>query len=286
MNSQPPISALIVEGGALRGVFSTGLLDGFVEARFNPFDLYIGVSSGASNLAAYLAEMPGRNYRIYTDYARRREFIDVWRFIRGGHLMDLDWLWEITIREMRLDLARIYSHGRLFLVGLTDVQTGTAIYKATHIADLEQVLKASSAIPVFYRGYPRVEGRPMTDGGITDAIPVAEAIRRGARHIMVVRSRHQDYLKVPGTFDLLFRRCLKHHPLLQQAIDVRAGRYNRTVALIRRPQEGICILEICPPKDFRVTRLSQNLQIIQEGYKQGRAFAEGAITEWKKINRL
>ena len=60
-------AALVVEGGAMRGVFSTGVLDGFLAACFNPFDGYIGVSSGAGNLAAYLADMPGRNFRIYTE---------------------------------------------------------------------------------------------------------------------------------------------------------------------------------------------------------------------------
>jgi len=108
--------------------------------------------------------------------------------------MDLDWLWEITIREMRLDLSRIYSQGRPFLVGLTNAETGKAVYKPTNADDLEHVLKASSAIPVFYRGFPEVEDHPMTDGGITDAIPVAEAIRRGARRIMVIRSRQRDYV--------------------------------------------------------------------------------------------
>ena len=116
------LKSLIVEGGALRGVFSTGLLDGFLERRFNPFDFYIGVSSGASNIAAYLAEMPGRNAKIYLDYSLRPEFINYPRFLRGGHLLDLDWLWDITIREIRLDLQAIYSRQKNFIAVLSDVQ--------------------------------------------------------------------------------------------------------------------------------------------------------------------
>ena len=188
-------TALIVEGGALRGVFSTGILDGFLEVQFNPFDFYMGVSSGASNLAAYLAEMIGRNKRIYTDYSLRPQFINMARFLRGGHLMDLDWLWDTTIREIRLDLQRIYVKGKPFIVVLTDVQTGEAIYKQTSAHDLEHVLKASSAMPLFYRSYPIVDARPMTDGGVADAIPIGKAIDLGARRIMVIRSRHRDYLK-------------------------------------------------------------------------------------------
>ena len=153
-------AALIIEGGALRGIFSTGVLDGFLESGFNPFDLCIGVSSGATNLAAYLAGMTGRNEKIYTDYSLRREFINFPRFLRGGHLLDLDWLWDITIRENRLDLEAIYATGKSLIVVTTDILTGQAYYKKTGPHDLEHVLKASSAMPLFTAISPR-----LTDAG-------------------------------------------------------------------------------------------------------------------------
>lgn len=276
-------SALVVEGGALRGVFSTGLLDGFLEAQFNPFDLYIGVSSGASNLAAYLAGMIGRNKRIYLDYSLRPEFISFPKFLRGGHLLDLDWLWDITIREIRLDLATIYSKKKPFICVLTDVQTGDAHYKLTGAHDLEHVLKASSAMPLLYRGYPEVDNRPMTDGGVADSIPVAEAIRRGARRIMVIRSRHRDYMKRHGLSERFMRWHVRHYPFLQQAMTKRVERYNDAVALIRKPPDGISIIEICQPGSFRVSRLSQDRIVLQEGYEQGRALAVEAIARWNTL---
>jgi predicted patatin/cPLA2 family phospholipase len=274
-------TALVVEGGALRGVFSTGLLDGFLEAGFNPFDLFIGASSGASNLAAFLAGMVGRNKRIYLDYSVRPAFIDFPRFLRGGHLIDLDWLWEITIREIRLDLATIYAKAQPFIVVMTDVQTGAAVYRTTDARDLERLLKASSAVPLLYRDYPRVDGRPMTDGGVADAIPVGEAIRRGARRIMVIRSRHRDYTKRNSPSEYLIHWYVRAYPLLEQAVAKRVRRYNDTVALIRRPPDGVAIVEICPPAHFRVSRLSQDLSVLQEGYDQGRAAATEAIKLWK-----
>ncbi len=273
-------SVLVVEGGALRGVFSTGLLDGFLEAQFNPFDWFIGVSSGASNLAAYLAGMIGRNRSIYMDYSLRPDFISFPKFLRGGHLLDLDWLWDITIREIRLDLATIYSRAKPFVVVLTDVQTGNAHYKRTGAHDLEHVLKASSAMPLLYRAYPEVEGRPMTDGGVADSIPVAEAIRRGARRIMVIRSRHRDYLKRPGLSEHVMRWHVRRYPFLQQSMMKRVERYNEAVALIRKPPAGVSIIEVCPPESFRVSRLSQDRMILQEGYEQGRALAAEAIARW------
>jgi predicted patatin/cPLA2 family phospholipase len=273
-------SALVVEGGALRGVFSTGLLDGFLEAQFNPFDLFIGVSSGASNLAAYLAGMIGRNRRIYMDYSLRPDFISFPKFLRGGHLLDLDWLWDITIREIRLDLETIYSRAKPFIVVLTDAKTGAAHYKLTGARDLEHVLKASSAMPLLYRAYPEVEGQPMTDGGVADSIPVGEAIRLGARRIMVIRSRHRDYMKRPGLSEHVMRWHVRHYPSLQRVMMKRVERYNEAVALIRKPPKGISIIEICPPESFRVSRLSQDRMILQEGYEQGRALAEEAIARW------
>ena len=280
MERQSTDTALVVEGGALRGVFSTGLLDGFLEAGFNPFDLFIGVSSGASNLAAYLAGMIGRNRRIYLEYSLRPDFIDVPRFLCGGHLIDLDWLWDITIREIRLDLATIHARRQPFIVALTDVQTGVAVYRRTNALDLEQLLKASSAVPLLYRDYPRIDGRPMTDGGVADAIPVGEAIRRGARRIMVVRSRHRDYVKRNSPSEYLIRWYVRGDPLLQRAVAERVRRYNDTVALIRRPPEGVAIVEICPPANFRVSRLSQDLAVLREGYDQGRAAAAEAMARW------
>lgn len=283
MNTEATASALVVEGGALRGVFSAGILDAFIEARFDPFGLYLGVSSGASNLAAFLARMGGRNYRIYRDYARRREFISFRRFLLGGHLMDLDWLWEITIRDMRLDLDRIYSHGKPFLVGLTDVRTGGPVYQATHAGNLEETLKASSAMPLFYRGYPEIEGRPMTDGGVSDAIPAAEAIRRGAKRIMVIRSRHRDYVKAIGPLDFLLQWRLRRTPSLAEAFAARVGRYNNALALLRTPPAGVSIVEICPPRAFRVSRFSRNLRALRDGYEQGRAVALEAMVRWGRI---
>jgi predicted patatin/cPLA2 family phospholipase len=279
--SQSMDTALVVEGGALRGIFSTGILDVFLEERFNPFDFYIGVSSGASNLAAYLAEMIGRNKKIYTDYSLRPQFIEMARFLRGGHLMDLDWLWNTTIREIRLDLQRIYAERKPFIVVLTDVQTGEAVYKLTSAQSLEHVLKASSAMPLFYRSYPIVDDRQMTDGGVADALPVSKTIRLGARQIMVIRSRHRDYLKRHDPSDCLIRWRMRRFPSLQQAMTKRSSRYNASVKLLREPPEGITIVEICPPKNFRVSRLSQNRHILEEGYNQGRALAPDAIARWE-----
>jgi predicted patatin/cPLA2 family phospholipase len=76
---------------------------------------------------------------------------------------------------------------------------------------------------------------------------------------------------------------VRHFPLLQQAMARRVERYNESVALIRKPPAGVSIIEICPPESFRVSRLSQDRRILQEGYTQGHALAAEAIARWKKV---
>ena len=282
MNSRRSECALVVEGGGMRGIFSTGLLDGFLERRFDPFHLYIGVSAGATSIAAYLAEMHGRNRKIYIELSTGPEFISFARFLRGGHLMDLDWLWNTTISRMRLDLPRIYGKQRPFLVGMTDVATGMPVFKETSADDLEHLLKVSSALPVVYRGFPAVDGRPMTDGGVSDPIPVAEAIRLGAKRILVVRSRPREHRSSPDALSYLIRCLVRKHPALSATLKSHDRIYNDTLMLIRRPPDGVSIIEVCPPDEFRIGKFTRDTGMLREGYEQGRAMAGEAIAGWER----
>ncbi|MCL4468481.1 MAG: patatin-like phospholipase family protein, partial [Deltaproteobacteria bacterium] len=99
MNNKPVKSALVVEGGGMRGMFTAGVLHAFGSAGFDPFDLYIGVSAGACNLASHLAGQNNRNYDINVNLSTTRDFINGWRFLRGGHFMDIDWLWDASMKE-------------------------------------------------------------------------------------------------------------------------------------------------------------------------------------------
>ena len=267
----------------MRGVFSTGVLDEFLRRQFNPFDMYIGVSAGAGNLAAFLAEMPGRNLRLYCDYSQRSQFKSVRRFLVGGHLLDLDWLWRTTIAEIRLDLATIYAKKKPLIVCMTDVATGTPVYRETSAENLEHMLKASSALPILYRGFVEVDGQPMADGGLTDAVPVREAVRRGAQTIMVVRSRKADYVKEQGLGDRMATWKLRQFPGLVTALHTRADNYNAAIDYMRTPPPGVRILEICPPSTFRPSRLSRNVMTLLSGYRQGRRAGREAIRSWQRL---
>ncbi len=268
--------ALVVEGGAMRGIFAAGVLDGFHDLGYQPFDFCLGVSVGSTNLAAWLAGQRGRNHKVMTDYSCRPQFISFPRFLTGGHWFDLDWLWEITIREIRLDLHRFASQPLPLYVVVTRVVDGTAAYTLATSENLEQLLKASCSVPLIYRAYPVVAGEPLTDGGVADAIPVIRAYQMGARDITVILSHPWGYRKPPARAGWLTRLLLKKTPALAEAIINRAERYNRSLDFISQPPEDCRIRVVAPPPDFAVTRLTTDQAKLQEGYRMGLA-AAGSI---------
>ncbi|EJL6784341.1 patatin family protein [Vibrio alginolyticus] len=274
--------ALIVEGGAMRGVFSCGILDHFLASEFSPFDSFWGVSAGASNLAAYLAKMPGRNLKIYLDYSLRKEFISPSQLLRGGDMMNLDWMWNVTLEELGIDKSALKADSRPFFLGVTRQDNGQAEYHLPDIDDLAETMKASSALPVLYRNGVSLNGIQYVDGGVSDALPVAEAINRGAKKIMVLRSQPASYQKPRGRFSALTRRMLKETPGLIEPMLTREVRYNQTLALLNNPPPGIEIIQVCPPETFKLKRLSRSPAPLRHAYELGIEAGKEAIIRWSQ----
>jgi len=278
-------NALIVEGGALRSVFSSGLLDGFIQHQFNPFNFYIGVSAGAYNLLAYMSACEGKSIHIYEKFASDKRFINFTRFIRGGHLIDLDWIEAMAFDKSHIDLNQIYHQNKPLYVCLTDVLNGRPVYIDTHQNNVKSTIKASAALPLLYRSSPKINGRPMTDGGIADGIPVAEAIRLGATNIMVIRARHKSYVKKDTLSHALIRWKVKQHTNLLNTMQHRITTFEDSLSLIRNPPEGIIMTEVCPPENFNMGRFIHNKQQLIDGYHMGYNAAEKTIEEWNYKTR-
>lgn len=261
-------TALVVEGGAMRGIYATGVLDAFIEADYYDFDLCIGVSAGATNLASYLAGMHRRNYTVYTHYSLDKRFINLWKFLGGGHFMDLDWLWEVTVRELRLDLETLRARPARFLIGATESSTGQCVFMEPEIDTLVETLKASSALPVMYRKPVRIGSQDFWDGGVSEPIPVREAIRQGATRILVIRSRQDDYVMRQPKWDLS-RWLLMRYPAMARAVSNRPRIYNDTLAFMREGGHGVEIEEICPPDAFETSRLTRDRAVLDKDYLLG-----------------
>ncbi|HEY4015406.1 MAG TPA: patatin family protein [Polyangiaceae bacterium] len=277
--------ALVVEGGAMRGIFSAGVLDVFLEQRFRPFDLAMGVSVGASNVLSYLAGQHGRARRCFLGPMSRPEFIDPWRIFRGGHWLDLDWLWEAITRDDPLDCEAAHQSGVDYALVATSVRTGHAAYLVPAAADMLQALKASCALPVLYRHPIRIGDDAFVDGGISDPLPVREAYRRGARVIIVVRSRAVDFVKRDRWVNRIGAWTLRDTPGIALACRHAARAYSAGVQFLRSPPADCSIIHVAPETALATRRTSRDKSALERDYTLGRALGRDAITQFERITR-
>jgi predicted patatin/cPLA2 family phospholipase len=280
MPNTKPATALVVEGGALRSVYSSGLLDGFLDHQFDPFDLTIGVSAGAANLLFYLAGERGESYRLMQQIAANRAFIDGWRFARGGHLLDMDWLFRQGFTQDASKALRPRKPDSM-LITATDINHGVAHYIDANEHDYLDALKASMSLPLLYRGFVKYRDLKLTDGGVADGIPLAEAIRRGARKIMVIRSRHRDYVKVDTLWHRYIRWRMRDLPALRAIMQQRIALHEQTKQLIQSPPDGVEVVDVAPPGSMRIGRFNRNPQRLEAAYNLGLGDAQDAIRRWR-----
>ncbi|WP_019676513.1 patatin-like phospholipase family protein [Arsukibacterium perlucidum] len=263
-------SALVVEGGAMRGIFAAGVLDAFIKQQHQPFQFAIGVSAGSTNLIGYLAEDHGRSRQILLDHARRADFINWRRYLKGGHFCDVSWLWHASFDEVPLNVTH-YLQQRVPLYAVTtSVSTGQACYFEVTEHNMHKLFPASCAIPLMYRDFPRIDGEQMTDGGLADAIPVIKAYEMGARDITVVLSQPSGYRKRASRFPVLMKPFFSQYPWLFTAVLSRTARYNQALDFIAQPPADCRVRVIAPPANFAVGRFCQNPQQLETGYQAGR----------------
>lgn len=184
--------ALVAQGGGQLGIFTAGVLDAFLDDEYDPFSMYIGASAGALNLTSYLTRQYKYAYRFIRDITTDARFFSLPRFIRYNQGMDLDWAIGngMQLPEYELDLARgkRSMRGKIALAATTHIDDLSAHYFPLFKDNWLDVLKATSAIPLIHSQPVMVNGELFYDGGISAAIPVKEAYKRGARVIVVIRT--------------------------------------------------------------------------------------------------
>ena len=263
--------ALVVEGGAMRGIFAAGVLDVFLS-KGCMFDYAIGVSAGATNLSTFAAGIPGLSRKLITDYATRREFFSPLRFIRGGHMTDVHWLWHQA--RAQLDQQGSQQEGTLpVYVGVTNVDTGKCDYLRANADNINDLMVASCSIPVAYRDQPQIGAHRYVDGGVGDSIPVRKAYEMGAREITVVLSQPLGFSKPSTHSGWLLEKLYGHQPALLNTLLQRPQIYNDTLAFLQNPPADLQLNVIAPPAGFNVKRLTMDRHKLDRGYKHGKIAA-------------
>ncbi|MBJ9904850.1 patatin-like phospholipase family protein [Acinetobacter bereziniae] len=280
-------NALVVEGGGMRGAFTCGVLDAFLQQNFNPFDLFVGVSSGSTNLANYLAKQHGRNIELYLDHSLRPEFIRYGRFFKGGDLLDMQWMWDTVEKENPLDQNTLFAQNPDFYMVLTHARSGHAEYLRAGKDNIIDGLRASSSIPYLTRKAVDIFGEPYFDGGVADALPVQWAAQQSnVKNLLVIRTRTQSYFKASSKADQFFAKYLMNqYAGFSDSLKQRCQRYNATVDFMRQNnQQGI--LEVCPPDDKMLAgRLCKDKRKLQYTYEVGLDCGRKAIEDWERFSK-
>ena len=274
-------TALVLEGGGMRGVFTSGVLDWIIDHDIT-FPYLVGVSAGSSNALSYAAHQRGRGKYIFADLQVERHYLGVRNIWRHHSIMDMDLLyrelpetiWPYDYEAYRANPMRVESVA-------TDCLTGEAVYleEKEDSARIIDIVKASSSLP-FVCPIAYVDGRPMLDGGITDSIPLQHALDQGYEHIIVVLTRHKGYRKEEKEVKIP-RFIYARYPKLREAIRTRAMRYNKQVELVERLEQEGRITVIRPDTPVEVARIETDLNKMNKLYQHGFEVAERVLNKYE-----
>jgi predicted patatin/cPLA2 family phospholipase len=286
--------ALVVEGGGMRTIFGAGVLDAFEQEGYGDFDLYIGVSAGASILSSFVSGQASRNLMVLANSAIDTSYISTRRFLMGGDYIDIDGLWKIneSINKLNVEkgLRNLAENNSKFWIMATDVDSGIATVIEPELEDWGQCIKASSALPFLVKNPVELRGRRFLDGGVVAPIPVQQAIEAGASEIIVLRSRPSNYRKHSGFEQRFVAAILSKYPALAKLILQRVDKYNESVDLIHAPPKGVIIHEIAPETTLKCSRTCTDTNSILNdhlnGFKAGQGFLMNGQCEKLATHRL
>ena len=264
-----PNSALVLEGGGLRGVFTCGVLDAFME-RGIQFPLTVGVSAGACNGLSYMSGQKGRAKASNIDLMDKYHYIGLKYLLTQGCIMDFKLLFEeFPEKIIPYDYDAYFTNPNRFVMVTTNCLTGKAEYleERKDPRRVMEIVRASSSLP-FVTQITYVDSVPMLDGGICDSIPVEYVHAQGFKDITVILTRNRGYRKCekPNPFLRLFYR---KYPKLQDAIANRNREYNRTMDLIEHLEEEGKITVIRPLQPIEVDRMEKDTAKLRQFYNEG-----------------
>ncbi len=276
------MTGIIDVGGGMRGVFSAGIYDRFLEEGIS-FDLCIGVSAGSANLASYIAGNHGRVRRFYVKYPTRREYMSVNNLMHGDAFLNLDYIYTTLSNvggEDPIDFAAFDANTSDFIAVATNSVTGEPTYFGKGSIKLNDltVLKASCCLPVVCKPIT-IEGINYFDGGISDPIPFQKAFDMGCDKVIVVISKPVDYRKSPQKHMPIIKAALKKYPKVFDRLAVRHEVYNRLLEEATELQEQGKVILLAPQDCYGVNTLTREPAALEKLYEEGRRCADEHLDE-------
>ena len=271
-------TGLVLEGGGMRGIYTAGVLDVFMENGIT-FDGVIGVSAGAIHGCSYLSGQHGRSIRYYKQYCGDPRFMSWQSFLKTGDFVGVDFCYHELPEKLDVyDNEAFKRCGVPFYAVCTNVETGKPEYvQLTDMNAQIDYLRASASLPYFSR-IVEVDGKKLLDGGCTDSIPVEAFQRMGYNRNVVVLTRPSDYRK-KEEFRALPGVVYRKYPAFAEALRNRHNAYNQQAAKIKMLERTGNIFVIRPETALEIGRLENDPGKVQGIYDQGRAAALHRLEE-------
>ena len=268
-------TGLVLEGGGLRGVFTCGVLDCFMDNGIR-FPFAVGVSAGACNGLSYMSGQRGRAKSSNIDLMDKQHYIGLKYLLTQRNIMDFKLLFEdFPERIIPYDYDAYFSNPARFVMVTTNCLTGKAEYfeEKSSSKRVMDIVRASSSLP-FVSPITYVDGVPMLDGGIADSIPVRYALSQGYERLVVILTRNKGYRKQNSEMRAA-KVFYRKYPNLQKALSQRNAVYNQTMDLIERLEDEGWITVIRPIRPVEVGRMEKDTakltMLYQEGYDIARS---------------
>lgn len=284
-----PKTALVMEGGAMRGMFTCGVIDVLLRHDIR-FDGAAGISAGAVFGCNFKSRQPGRPIRYNKRYCRDPRYCSVRSLLRTGDLYGADFCYRRLPDELDVFDRKAYRENPMaFYVGATDVDTGRCVYhKCADGGDSDMLwFRASASMPVVSRPVA-VDGYLLLDGGISDAVPYAYMDKLGYARDMIVLTQPKGYRKKPASHPALMRLLLRKYPAVADAMARRHEMYNRQMEEIDEREASGRSLVIRPPRALGIGRTEKDPDALERVYRLGVAEAENRLAEirdWAGLRR-
>lgn len=273
-------TGLIMEGGAMRGMYTAGVIDVFMENNI-VFDGAIGVSAGAAFGCNYKSHQPGRVIRYNKKYCRDKRYAGLKSLLFTGNLYGAEFCYH-TIPDIldKFDTDTFSSSPMEFYAVCTDVNTGKAVYHKCSTGGSSDIewLRASASMPVVSR-IVHIDNYSLLDGGMADSVPIKYFQYKGYDKNVIILTRPDGYQKSPNSFLPVIRLVYRKYPLFVKAIQTRHIRYNRTLQYIKEEEEKGSVYVIRPSRPITLGAVERDPDKLEEIYQLGRLDAKNRLSD-------
>ncbi len=277
-------TGLIMEGGAMRGLFTAGVMDVFMENGIE-FDGAIGVSAGAAFGCNFKSRQIGRVIRYNKRFCKDPRFCSFRSLIKTGDLFGAEFCYHTVPDSLDLfDTEAYLANPMEFYVVCTDVETGEAVYINSDEAgdDSLEYFRASASMPLVSK-VVEINGRGLLDGGIADSVPIQFFESIGYDRNVLILTQPKGFIKKPSTAAKVMKLALKKYPKVIETMKNRHNEYNETLAYIEKKEKAGEVLVIRPESVLEIGRIEHNPDTLQKVYDLGRKAGEKQLEAVKKF---